>query len=76
VLIFGSRVKGNFKPGSDVDFALKGKDLKMDDILKLQNKLDELNLPYKFDLIIYGNLSDKDLIEHINRAGVIFYKAG
>lgn len=74
VIIFGSRAKGNFKPGSDIDLAIKSKDFSFDDLLKLHHTLDELNLPYKFDLLIYSSIKDKDVIEHINRAGVSIYK--
>jgi uncharacterized protein len=74
VVIFGSRAKGNFKPGSDLDLAIKGKDFSFDDLLKLHHTLDELNLPYKFDLLIYSSIKDKDVIEHINRVGISIYK--
>jgi len=74
IVLFGSRAKGNFKPGSDIDLALKGSDLKLDDILKLQNKLDDLNLPYIFDLLIYENIKDIAVIDHINRVGIGIYK--
>jgi len=74
VILFGSRAKGNYKPGSDVDFALKGIDLKLDDILALNSKLEDLNLPYIFDLLIYDQIKDIAVIDHINRAGISFYK--
>lgn len=74
VIIFGSRAKGNFKPGSDIDMAIKGKDFSFDDLLRLHHALDELNLPYKFDLLIYPGIKDNDVIEHINRVGISFYK--
>jgi predicted nucleotidyltransferase len=74
-VIFGSRAKGNFKNGSDIDLALKGGNLSHDDILKMYNLLDELNLPYTFDLLIFSQIKDKEVIEHINRAGKSFYLA-
>jgi predicted nucleotidyltransferase len=73
-VIFGSRAKGNNKTGSDIDIALKGTNIELDTILKLHSKLDDLNLPYKFDLLIYNQIKDNDVIEHINRAGISFYK--
>ena len=73
VVIFGSRAKGNYKPGSDIDLALKGS-LDLNDLLKLYNKLDDINLPYKFDLIIYEQIKDKDVIEHIKRVGISLFK--
>ena len=74
VIIFGSRAKGNYKEGSDIDLAVKGRNIKLDDILKLNGKLDELNLPYKIDLIDYATIQDKDVVEHIDRMGIIFYE--
>lgn len=73
VLLFGSRAKGNFKPGSDVDLALKGERVTIQDQLDILRKLDELNFPMKFDVIIYNQISDPDVIEHINRIGVSFF---
>ncbi|MBK7175224.1 MAG: nucleotidyltransferase domain-containing protein [Bacteroidales bacterium] len=49
--LFGSRAKGTNKPGSDIDIALKGQDLKLKDILSMQNRLDDLDQPYFFDLV-------------------------
>lgn len=73
VIVFGSRAKGNYRPDSDIDFALKGRDISFDDILTLSGKLDELNLPYKIDLVDYVNIKEKDLVEHIDRVGVVFF---
>lgn len=73
VIIYGSRAKGNFKEGSDIDITLKGKVTK-EDLLKIWNDLDESYIPYKFDISIYNDLKSEKLIEHINRVGKIFYK--
>ncbi len=67
--IFGSRAKGNYKPGSDIDLAVKG-NLTFNDILKLQGQLDDLNLPYKVDLLAYNGIKEPALVEHIDRVGV------
>ncbi len=73
-VLFGSRAKGNFKPGSDVDIALMGSEISFNDLLFLHNKIDELNLPYKFDILIYDQIKDNDVIEHIKRVSVILYE--
>ncbi len=73
VIIYGSRAKGNFQKGSDIDLVLKGNDLKLEDLLKIENELDDLLLPYKIDLSLYIHLKDKDLLDHIDRVGKIFY---
>jgi type I restriction enzyme S subunit len=74
VIVFGSRAKGNYKEGSDIDLAVKGRNINLDDILSLSRKLDELNLPYKIDLINYATIKDKDVVEHIDRVGIVFYE--
>lgn len=73
VLIFGSRVKGNQKNGSDIDLAIKG-DIDRDTLTKVEIMIDDLLLPYTFDINIFGRLKNVDLIDHINRVGKVIYK--
>ncbi len=72
-VIFGSRAKGNYREGSDVDITLKGEQLTFDKLLRIESQLEDKFLPYKFDLSIFKNIDNKELIEHINRVGKIFY---
>lgn len=74
VIVFGSRAMGTEKPGSDVDLALKGRDITFDDILKLKHKLEEMPIIYDFDVIIYETINSPALIEHIDKQGILFYK--
>jgi predicted nucleotidyltransferase len=72
-IIFGSRAKGNYKKGSDVDIALKG-DINFNIISRINSTLnEETNLPYKFDIINYAQIDNLALSEHINRVGIVFY---
>lgn len=73
VIIYGSRAKGNFREGSDIDITLKG-NVNKDDLNKLWHKLDDSFIPYKFDISIYKDLKSESLIEHIQRVGKTFYK--
>jgi len=70
IIIYGSRAKGNYSKGSDIDIALKGQNLHTNDILNLSVELDDLDLPYKIDLVIYDRIEEKSLKEHIDRVGV------
>lgn len=72
VVIFGSRAKGNYKVGSDIDLAIIG-DFSSNVLSKIYNQIDELNTPYKFDLINYNSITNNDLLDHINRVGKIIY---
>jgi len=74
VILYGSRVKGNFSPGSDIDLTLKGKGIKLQQLNKINIELDDLLLPYTFDLSIFDHISNSDLIEHIDRVGKVFYQ--
>ena len=69
VVLYGSRAKGNYKEGSDIDLTIKGK-LTFDDLTKISVNLDDLNLPWTIDLSLYSQISNKDLLDHIDRIGV------
>jgi type I restriction enzyme R subunit len=73
-VLYGSRAKGNFRDGSDIDLTLKT-DPTADTalLLQIENQLDELNTPYQFDLSLFHHITNPSLIEHINRVGVNFY---
>ncbi len=76
-ILYGSRAKGNYKNGSDIDLTLRGSaDLTWRVLYKIMDELDDLLLPYTLDLSIYANISDPDMIEHIQRMGVTFYQKG
>ena len=74
-VIFGSRAKGNYKAGSDIDIAIYGNDITFDVISSLHWALEEeSSLPYFFDIVDYTHLEHKELKAHIDRVGVIFYE--
>ncbi len=75
-ILYGSRAKGNYKNGSDIDLTLRGSDLTLNVIYKILNDLDESLLPYTIDLAIFDDISDLDVIEHIQRVGITFYEKG
>jgi len=56
--IFGSRVKGNYKPGSDVDIAIWGNDISFSTLSRLHAILEEESpMPYFFDIVDYSHLN-------------------
>jgi len=74
-IVFGSRAKGNYRMGSDVDIALKGENLNLDVINTISFLLnEETTLPYKFDVLNYHSIKNDELLAHINRVGVSIYK--
>jgi restriction endonuclease S subunit len=73
VILYGSRAKGNYKDGSDIDITLLGKQLTLKTVYALEEALDELYLPYTFDISIFTQIDNDDLIKHILRVGKTFY---
>jgi len=74
VIIYGSRAKGNHRNGSDIDLTIKGENFDFSDLLRLENEIDDLLLPYEFDISIFLKIDNRDLINHIERVGQVFYK--
>lgn len=74
VIVYGSRAKGNFRAGFDIDMTLTGKDLNLHLINEVNGKIDDLLMPYMFDLSILKQIKNQDLTDHIRRIGKTFYK--
>ncbi len=76
VLIFGSRAKGNYRPGSDIDLAVVGKNIDFRLILKMSCEIEDLELLYGVDLLDYQAKKNTPIGEHIDRVGQVFYSCG
>jgi len=74
VVLYGSRAKGNYKIGSDIDLTLKGKELNLTLLNAVDTKIDDLLLPYLFDISIFDQISNPDLVNHIERVGKLIYE--
>jgi predicted nucleotidyltransferase len=73
VLLYGSRAKGNYRAGSDIDLAIKGNDINLQLLNKIRLQLDDLMLPYSFDISNYQQIENPELISHIDRVGKVFF---
>ena len=73
VILYGSRAKGFQKAYSDIDITLIGDPLDLSLLQKIELELDDLLLPFKFDVSNYKTIDNKELLEHIKRVGKIFY---
>jgi predicted nucleotidyltransferase len=73
-VLYGSRAKGSYKNGSDIDLTMYGDDLNHSLLLKILDELDELLLPWMIDLSIFRQIDNASLREHIERVGVVFYE--
>lgn len=72
VILYGSRAMNTQRDGSDIDLTFKGENLDLRTLSKVSNDLDDLLTPYKFDISIFDDIENQDLIEHIKRVGVRF----
>lgn len=75
VLLFGSRAKGDFRPGSDIDLCLEAPGLSLSERLEIETRLDDLMLPWRIDLLVRHEIDNQDLLEHIARVGIRLARA-
>ena len=73
-VLYGSRAKGNYQTGSDIDLTLHGQALSLGLLGSIDSDLDDLLLPYTIDLSIFETLENADLRQHIERVGRVFYR--
>ena len=71
VVIYGSRAKGTYKTGSDIDFAIWAD---KDSLSSIAFELDDLPTPYRFDVTNYKTLAHEGLKNSIDKDGKIFYQ--
>ncbi|MCE1273070.1 MAG: nucleotidyltransferase domain-containing protein [Chlorobiaceae bacterium] len=74
-ILYGSRARGNYKTGSDIDLTLLGgHDLDLSVLYHIMDEIDELFLPYTFDISILRSINDQDVLDHIKQFGKVFYE--
>ena len=74
VILYGSRAKGNYRNGSDIDITLTGSALTHRIMLRIDDEIDDLLLPYLFDISIFSHIDNSDLVDHIHRCGIPLYR--
>ncbi len=75
VILYGSRAKGNYRRGSDIDLALQGGEDLTDRVLySILNELDDLPVPHSFDVAIHSLIVNEPLLDHIRRRGAVMYE--
>ncbi len=73
VILYGSRAMGTYRSGSDIDLCIEADSLALTELLSIENRIDDLLLPWKLDLSLLHQIDNQDLLDHIRRVGVIFY---
>lgn len=74
VRLFGSRAKGNYRIGSDIDLCIDAPNLGLPEKFRLENAIDDLMLPWKVDLVIEQQIDNSALLDHIARVGIRLYE--
>ena len=69
-VVFGSRARGDYRPTSDIDIALDGDNVSITQVAQLEERLDDLMLPYRIDLVRYNNLQNAALRYNIATEGI------
>lgn len=72
-LIYGSRAKGTYRPGSDIDLALVGERMDFTTLGAIAGRLDESSIPQQVDLTIWSRIDHSALREDIQRTGLVFF---
>jgi predicted nucleotidyltransferase len=73
VMIYGSRAKASYRHGSDIDLTITRALPEFINIAGIETELDDLLLPYGIDLSLFRDIKNMELINHIERVGVVFY---
>jgi predicted nucleotidyltransferase len=76
VMIYGSRVRGNHKPYSDIDMTLIGQNISDYTVTEIDFALDDLLMPYKIDLSVFDKINNSDLVTEISKFGKELYIKG
>ena len=73
VVLYGSRALGSCRTGSDIDLTIEANNMGLSELLTIENRIDDLLLPWKVDLSLLHKIDNPELVAHIDRVGVIFY---
>lgn len=69
MILFGSRAKGNFRKGSDIDLAIVSEKNTPKIAERLHFDLEETHLPYFVDVVDVNKITSLKLKEHIQQCG-------
>ena len=70
-IVFGSRARGDYKNGSDLDLAVKG-EIDEEQYYKILNSFDLLDIPYMIDIVFINKVKKQELLDAIEKDGIKF----
>ncbi len=74
VILYGSRAKDTHHSRSDIDLVIKNSKLDRQSLGKIKYQIDNSDIPFLVDLQILEKIKNKQLLDHIQRVGKLFYK--
>lgn len=72
-ILYGSRARGDFHEGSDIDIAIDSPKMTSSEFAKIWNAIDDLPIIYTLDIIHLQSTTNPSLLSAINRDGKIIY---
>lgn len=75
IVLFGSRAKGTWREGSDIDIAVVAPGVPQTAGWRWSDQLEERLFPWSVDCIVIDDHSSPELIDHIGRVGISLYDA-
>ncbi len=73
-VLFGSRATGTYSAASDIDLVLYGDSLTLSDEFRIASRMEDLDLPFRVDLVRYHTITSTALLSHLRRDGKLFYE--
>ena len=67
VLLYGSRARGDYQQGSDIDIAIDAPSMDSNEFSRLWNALDDLPIIYSMDIVHLQSLKNQPLLNAIRR---------
>lgn len=73
ILLFGSRAKGTWREGSDIDLAITGTGITRGDVYRWVDRLEDELFPWSVDCALVDENAGEAFLAPIRRVGIVLY---
>ncbi len=73
VVLFGSRARGDNREKSDIDIAVFPREYSFEEEASFWLEIEDIDTLLKFDIVIISEDTERELVENIERDGVLIY---